>query len=218
MRRMILGAAALATLLLGAPASASAGTLDQQQTDDTGGFIGISSGSAAQTFTVGITGKLDKVDLSLETSGNLTPLVVQIRNSSGVPGAMVLASQDLPGSAVPSLHVFVPVHFDSPASVVAGAQYAIVAYTSGGSLYKWARGAGDSYAGGVGFTSSSSPPSGSVFWTSQPSDFTFKTYVIPAPPPAGPTDQRAAALRKCKKKHSKKARRKCRKKAALLPV
>ncbi len=36
--------------------------------------------------------------------------------------------------------------------------------------------------------------------------------------PAGPTGQRAAALAKCKKKHSKRARGKCRKKASLLPV
>jgi hypothetical protein len=41
----------------------------------------------------------------------------------------------------------------------------------------------------------------------------------PTPPAAaGPTGQRAAALKKCKKKHSRKARKKCRKKAALLPV
>ena len=36
--------------------------------------------------------------------------------------------------------------------------------------------------------------------------------------PAGPTGQRAAALKKCKKKRSKSARSKCRKKASLLPV
>jgi len=33
-----------------------------------------------------------------------------------------------------------------------------------------------------------------------------------------PTGQRAAALKKCKRKHSKRARRKCRKKANLLPA
>jgi hypothetical protein len=37
-------------------------------------------------------------------------------------------------------------------------------------------------------------------------------------PGAGPTGQRAAALKKCKKKHSKKKRKKCRKKAKRLPV
>jgi CSLREA domain-containing protein len=38
------------------------------------------------------------------------------------------------------------------------------------------------------------------------------------PPAAGPTGQRAAALKKCKKKKSKKARTKCKKKAKKLPV
>jgi hypothetical protein len=40
----------------------------------------------------------------------------------------------------------------------------------------------------------------------------------PCPPTAAGTGQRAAALKKCKKKHSKKARKKCRRKARLLPV
>jgi hypothetical protein len=39
-----------------------------------------------------------------------------------------------------------------------------------------------------------------------------------AAPPAGPTGQRAAALKKCKKKHSKKKRKKCKKRANKLPV
>jgi hypothetical protein len=33
-----------------------------------------------------------------------------------------------------------------------------------------------------------------------------------------PTGRRAAALKKCKKKHSKKSRKRCRKKAQKLPV
>jgi hypothetical protein len=48
------------------------------------------------------------------------------------------------------------------------------------------------------------------------SDFT--TISPLATPPAGPTGQRAAALKKCKKKRAKKAKRKCRRKANLLPV
>jgi hypothetical protein len=39
----------------------------------------------------------------------------------------------------------------------------------------------------------------------------------PTPTP-GPTGQQAAALKKCKKKHSARARRKCRKRARTLPV
>jgi hypothetical protein len=42
--------------------------------------------------------------------------------------------------------------------------------------------------------------------------------LVPPPVPSGPTGQRAAALKKCKKKHSKKARKKCRKRAHKLPV
>jgi hypothetical protein len=41
---------------------------------------------------------------------------------------------------------------------------------------------------------------------------------VPAPPAAGPTGARAAALAKCKKKHTKTARKKCRRKASVLPV
>jgi hypothetical protein len=41
---------------------------------------------------------------------------------------------------------------------------------------------------------------------------------VPPQSAAGPTGQRAAALKKCKKKKSKKARNKCRKKAKKLPV
>lgn len=37
-------------------------------------------------------------------------------------------------------------------------------------------------------------------------------------PTTSPTGQRAAALKKCKKKHSHRARKKCKKKATLLPV
>jgi hypothetical protein len=48
-------------------------------------------------------------------------------------------------------------------------------------------------------------------------------YQVPPPPPppgtaSGPTGQRAAALKKCKKKRSKAKRRKCRKRAKRIPV
>jgi hypothetical protein len=41
---------------------------------------------------------------------------------------------------------------------------------------------------------------------------------VPPPAAAGPTGRRAAALKKCKKKHSKHKRKKCRKRARKLPV
>ena len=41
---------------------------------------------------------------------------------------------------------------------------------------------------------------------------------VPTPPPPSNTGQRTAALKKCKKKRSAKARKRCRKKANLLPI
>jgi hypothetical protein len=45
-----------------------------------------------------------------------------------------------------------------------------------------------------------------------------RSFTVQASPPAGPTGQRAAALKKCKKKKSAKARKKCKAKANKLPV
>jgi hypothetical protein len=42
--------------------------------------------------------------------------------------------------------------------------------------------------------------------------------VVPSAAAPGPTGQRAAALKKCKRSHSKKKRKKCRNKANRLPV
>jgi len=48
--------------------------------------------------------------------------------------------------------------------------------------------------------------------------FDVKVPVTPPPAATGPTGQRAAALKKCKKKKSAKARKKCKQKAKKLPV
>jgi hypothetical protein len=216
------------------PGVALAGTLDQQQIDGSGGNSAIFSGqSDAQTFTAGLSGGVDQVDLQLQAPLTPTaPLTVEIRDvSGGSPGSMVLASQSVLGSSVPVSPAFVSIHFATPAPVVAGTQYAIVAYSSTISTngYGWAyspNGA-NPYAGGEGFYTATSPPSGA--WTPLfgMADLAFKTYVVvptsgSTGPPPGPTGQRAAAKKKCKKKFPGKAnakkRRKCIKKAKKLPV
>ena len=112
--------------------------------------------------------------------------------------------------------------FPTPGSVTAGTQYAIVAQSAAvfPDTYAWSQGTGtDPYAGGAAYVALSSPPT--TAWMPVPvgpPDFAFKTYVVPLPPQTPPTGQRAAALKKCKKKHSKKARKKCRRKAQLLPI
>jgi len=216
-------------------AGASAGTLDQQQTiSNFGGLQVASNNSKAQTFTAGLTGQLDQVDLALSGLSLTNPLAVQIRDGSATaPGDTVLASASVPTSAVTGSESFVPITFTSPASVTVGTQYSIVALTNDSSSWFWYAGqaAPDSaYVGGKLYGSPNGPP-GSGPWSegNTQADFEFKTYVAPPPPPppgtgggsgggTSATGERAAALKKCKKKRSQKAKKKCRKKAQLLPV
>lgn len=106
--------------------------------------------------------------------------------------------------------------------MVAGTQYAIVAYSSAAppDLYGWSASITNPYAGGNGFNTSNSPPSGS--WSPLLSylDFTFLTYVSPTPADTG---QRAAALATCKRRAHKhhwphKRLKGCKKDANRLPA
>jgi hypothetical protein len=202
-----------------APAGALAGTLDQQQTVFDVGTGTIDSGETpAQTFTAGLTGGIDQVDLYIDSHGGpTTPVTIEIRDTSGGdPGATVLATQSVPAAAITAAGSWVTVNFTTPAPVTAGTQYAVLAYDPALSMSQFYElgYAGDVYAGGRFTYASSSPPAGP--WAAgTTADLAFKTYVAP---PQAATGQRAAALKKCKHKHSKKKRRKCRKKAKLLPL
>src|SRR5262249_32060496 len=102
------------------------------------------------------------------------------------------------------------------ASVTAGTKYAIVVYSPGAfgdAVGAWYQNS-DVYPGGSLFENLGSLPPGGT-WTDLLEDLAFKTYVAPTPPPTG---QRAAALKRCKKKRSARARKKCKKRANLLPV
>jgi hypothetical protein len=232
-RPFVLVSAISAALFLGVAASASAGTLDQQQTSsdaDTGLF---DDQSAAQTFTAGSSGVVDQVDLSLFRIGNPpNPVTVEIRSTSaGEPGAAVLASASILVSAIPvePAFAFVPVTFATPAPVTAGTQYAIVAYsaTTGDAVGWRYQNNTDPYSGGAAFFSADPHPPGPPWNEPAGDDYAFKTYVAPAPPaspsPSANTGQRAAALKKCKKRAkakqwSKKRLKKCKKRAKRLPV
>jgi hypothetical protein len=229
-----------AALLLAAPATA--GTLDQQQTlfdagtepiyNDDG--MGSSGQSAAQTFTAGLTGGLDQVDLYLQQFGPPTAdLTVEIYDTVGGTPINSLATASISAADVPSIgYSFVPATFDPPVPVTAGTQYAIVAWTASlvAKPYYWKLNGGDPYAGGslrVQLAANASPPTAGFWGPSGATDTVFRTYVVvpsttgtpPPGPPAspGPTGQRAAALKKCAKKKGKK-RKKCKKRARRLPV
>lgn len=243
-RGILIAAAAAAAMLLPA-VGASAGTLDQQQTISNFGGLQVSShNSKAQTFTAGLTGQLDQVDLALSLMSMSTPLTVEIRDGSDTaPGDTVLASASVPTSAASSSESFVPITFADPTSVTAGAQYTIVAFndSSGWFWYAGKTDTASAYEGGKLYSSPDdvTPGGGPWFEGNVMADLEFKTYVAPPPPPPPPpppdtgggptgggstgggasaTGERAAALKKCKKKRSQKAKRKCRKKARKKPV
>ena len=93
----------------------------------------------------------------------------------------------------------------APATVQAGTQYGIVAYTGGSDTYVWGGSTGKPYSGGQAFTSPASPPGA---WSALLNNFAFKTYVTPASTnngqgnPASPINPAGnVRKRKCKKRH-----------------
>ena len=221
MRRVLFAISAIGLFCTLGTAAASAGTLDQQQADasDPSGYVVYSSASLAQSFTAGISGGLDQVDLYLHKNGSPSDLSVQIRNQGADPGNTVLASASVPAFEVPtSIGEFVPVRFASPPAVVAGSKYAIVAYASGSGAdeFDWQGStATNPYPAGAGFFSSTSPPSGA--WGPISDDLAFKTYVVPPTASTPVTPVTTVKKQKCKK-HKKKhrsaesAKKKCKKK------
>jgi hypothetical protein len=209
-----------AALLLGIAAPASAGTLDQQQTQMSTNAGLFATQTPGQTFTAGITGGLDRADLMLccKNGSPVEPLTVEIRNASGgQPGTSVLASASIPMSALGVDPAFVAATFATPAAVTAGTQYALVAHTEHASndCCGWNyQSDTDPYSGGGGFTSNEPFPALGD-WGDQggDDDYAFKTYVTPTPPSTtAPTTKHK---KKCKKKKHKRsaesAKKKCKK-------
>jgi hypothetical protein len=209
-RDFVLASAACGVLLLGVAASASAGTLDQQQAVGSGDARVGTDESLAQTFTAGLTGGLDRIDLLLgsDGSGPTVPLTVEIRSaSSGPPGPTVLATGSVPPSAVSLADAWTPITFATAVPVTAGTQYAIVAYSSVdmANSYFWGLEFDNPYPAGANFFQTVSPPDGPWTLTALDGDQAFKTYVAVPASPAPPPDQPAPKHKKCKK-HKKKHR------------
>lgn len=200
-RRLLLcgygGALALLAALLVVPgvARASSDVLDQSQTQVVFGYAAVGPGfsggqSLGQTFTAGLTGGLDRVNLYLTAPAYAegfpdvpsAPLTVEIRNAAGgIPGSTVLASASVPASSVTSSGGWVEVDFGSPAPVVSGTQYAIVAYTTDtdpNAAYEVGTGGAVVYAGGPFFLNSSAPPAPTT-WEGFANSLAFQTYVAP---------------------------------------
>jgi hypothetical protein len=220
-RKIALVSGVAAAFSLGVAGSASAGTLDQQQTASNTNAGLFSSQSVAQTFTSGITGRLDQVDLLLLKVG--TPpgpsVTVEIRGTSaGTPGAAPLATASIPISSIGTTQAFLSATFASPASVTAGTKYAIVVYSPGtaGNAVGVSDQLSDVYSGGASFYDPTEAiPPGSAWIPNGTSDLAFKTYVAPPLPPVPPaTSAPTVPKKKCKKhKHrAASAKKHCKKK------
>ena len=240
MRKAVLTLLAVAAVGSGGvldAAPASAGTLDQSQPNAIPGFepVGGTHG-AAQTFTAGLSGPLDQVDISIAGMDCTPDLLVEIRtvDSGGTPTGTILAVAAVSRASIPDNVGATPpgamtsVSFSAPAVVTAGIQYAIVLPgVSPDTCYAFYVADGNPYSGGATFTSETDSFSSLA---ASGLDYAFRTYVLqqsattPAPT-SNPTStgQRAAALTRCKtkakKKHwPKKKLKKCKKKAKKLPA
>ena len=145
----------------------------------------------SQSFTSGLTGTLDRVELPVRVVGDPgVALTAQIRTVvDGTPSDVVLASAIVPESTLPvfsgpesdfTTFSFQSIVFTSPAVVTKGATYAIVLLAPGATptiytpnRYEWAGVSGDPYAGGAHHSGIGST------WGSDgsPVDLAFKTYV-----------------------------------------
>jgi uncharacterized repeat protein (TIGR01451 family) len=175
------------------------GTLDQSNPGPAtfgAAFIGASDAVAAQTFTAGLTGSLDTVDLNVyRQDSNVTQdLVVKILGAdtlvdpAGTPDAgNVLATQTVPLSNVSTDPTNVQrVVFDAPPQVQAGMHYAIVAQmaAAGPSPYLWGL-THDTYGGGQVCQAHTAAGSYDPWICQASQDFIFSSYVTT--PPALPS-------------------------------
>jgi hypothetical protein len=135
-RRVLVLAAVSLGCLVAAPSARTTGTLDQQQTA-VAGEIGVSQSFwLAETFTAGITGTLDHVDLAARQNiGFGLPLIVEIRTvTSGLPSATTLSTTTTT-VVNPTFTAFVAIPLSTPTAVTSGVQYAIAVGVDGAGLF-----------------------------------------------------------------------------------
>jgi uncharacterized repeat protein (TIGR01451 family) len=174
-RLAVLPALVSALILLTSPVAAL-GTLDQQAGPfGTGrGYGVVVPRPIAQTFTAGLSGLLDTV--ALMPLDSMAGFEVQIQSvSGGVPTGTVLATGT---TASTTVNDWVQIAFGSPATVVAGTQYAIViVVTTQPNL--WDAALTDSYAGGSHLFTDF--PTGTIWTNDTNADMAFQTYVTATP-------------------------------------
>ncbi len=179
-RRLTAALAVAASVGMVATPVLAADTLDQSQAAaSTTDFIHDRI-VAAQTFTPGRTGSLNRIDLSVgwvPEAGNAT---VSIETApGGIPSGTVLATRTLdasvvtPDGSIHSVSITLP-----PSLSTAGDQYAIVLAAPDAqpdTAWLWKMDGSDVYGGGTALQGDTV----AVTWTPSSRDYTFATYVDP---------------------------------------
>ncbi|MBW2696251.1 MAG: hypothetical protein JRE70_07245 [Deltaproteobacteria bacterium] len=131
----------------------------------------------AQTFTVGVGGTLESVDILIRQFGTPSDLLFDIRGTvGGIPienDGTTLAAVPVPSTDVPTDLTWVSVDvssFNVPVQV--GDVLAIVLRTNGSGGYQWGAQQGNPYSGGAPYFRNPGPS-----WTIQTEDSGFRTYV-----------------------------------------
>lgn len=185
----LLSGVLLCVLLVFSQAARATVTLDQAQTTTSGVEVTVAgSHRAAQTFTAGISGSLEEVDVFMFRVGNPGDLTVEIRDvSSGVPSGTVLGQGKAPQESVGETFSWIAIPLTIPAPVAAGTKYAITVSASMAAgfptaLYAWNYVFGNPYPAGEAWLSLTGGSTWDL-WNPAPglTDTAFKTYVNAVP-------------------------------------
>lgn len=183
-----IGAVTAALALAFVPATAGAGTVDQEQmssTPDQAVVLADDHALAAQSFTAGRTGGLDQVDLVLSHAYAYRPLRVAIRRvgGDGRPSDELGVTEISPAGEAHQATVRTA-SFDPPVYVQAGRRYAIVAGSTDSDYrhpWFWLAASGDPYPSGGAFQRFSQTGLDGSFEPLPGLDLMFRTYVGPGP-------------------------------------
>jgi hypothetical protein len=185
MKRRIYNLIAAVVFVGGSGQSASAGLVLDQINDpgNAAGSLSFFTGQDfVQTFTAGLTGKLDEIDVRIgNPAGATDPVILELWTFSGTTlSSQIGGDHSLPASSVPSTPAFVTFDLSASApSIVAGDQLAILLKTDASSAlaFRWQESQNSAYAGGGGLFSTNGSTLVSFFPDPTLVDFGFKTFV-----------------------------------------
>src|SRR5258708_24142150 len=184
MKRFIYSLIAAATFFAGGSAESASAGLVLDQVNDPGDLAGallfFTGTDLVQTFTAGLTGKLDEIDVRIGNhSGATDPVILELWTFSGTTlSSQIGGDHSLPASSVPSTPGFVSFDLSASApSIVAGDHLPILLKTASpsNSAFGWQATLTPSYAGGEGFFTTNGSALVSFFSDHTLVDFGFKT-------------------------------------------